>query len=72
MKYLMYYKFSSEFVHRYWGGLCTIFSSSIEQQKQVYNREAKDVGVVHNERMNRLHVYSHRLHVYSHIFTATC
>ena len=33
------------------------FSPSIEQQKQIYNCEAKDVGVVYNERTNRLRVY---------------
>ena len=33
------------------------FSPSIEQRKQVYNCEANDVGVVHNEWMNYLRVY---------------
>ena len=32
-------------------------SPNIEQQKQVYNRNAKDVGVVYNELTNPLSVY---------------
>ena len=32
------------------------FSSSIQQQKQVHNCKANDVGVVYNEKTNRLHV----------------
>ena len=30
------------------------FSPSIEQQKQVFNSEANDVDVMHNEQTNRL------------------
>ena len=37
------------------------FSHSIEQQKQVYNYEAKDVGVIYNEPMNLSHAYRHLL-----------
>ena len=33
------------------------FSPSIQQRKQVYNVNANDVGVVHNEWMNPLRVY---------------
>ena len=33
------------------------FSPSIDQQKQVYNCKANNVGVVCNEPMSHLHVY---------------
>ena len=37
------------------------FSPSTEQRKQVYNCKANDVGVLHNEWRNCLHVYRHLL-----------
>ena len=50
----MYFKFSSNVID---GGVDLVlsivcFSPNIEQQKQVYNCKARDVGVVHNELMN--------------------
>ena len=49
----MYYEFIVEQVLYY---LWFVLALIIEQQKQVYNCEAKVVGVVHSEQTNRLQV----------------